>query len=280
MIKILLICISFILAIPVHHEIYPKKILIGTPITIISKIDIDTSLKFEPIFDKNLYDTIILDSLYKNNNNIIQKITLWDFGNFDLPNLEIIVLNKKGNLDTINIDNVTIAVDSTLINNNSIKMNKSLVSIASNNNIKFFGYILIIIFLLVLTFFIANRDSKINEQDEKILIYNKKRAISDIDELSINIELNDSIREYYVNISIILRKYLMCKYFINATKMTSLEILEYFKKININPLLIKKINIILKELDISKYSNKKYNHIKIIDNKKIIIEIINELDKL
>ena len=281
---VVFILFNFIFAnINYYNNIIPDKILVGTPITITSIINIDTIFTLFP--DKVYYNdnTMIIDTIYSSSNTIIQKIKIWDSGIFNVPKIKIKIFNNnKSYIDSFYIDKIEILVDSSSISIDNIIKNKNLKNIKSNIFINIIKYSFFI--LIGIIFFYLLYNGKIKDKSNKnifYLSYDEEVALKDLANIiNVNVNVYKEVEQYYFIISKIFKKYLASKFFINATKMTTNEIISLLnnKRVSIN--LVKKIENILIKIDLIKFSKIKLNEIQLLDHKNQVIHLIKEINIL
>ncbi|MAP66377.1 MAG: hypothetical protein CMF80_01595 [Candidatus Marinimicrobia bacterium] len=252
--------------------ILSKKNMIGMPLKIFTTIECNDSLKLFDIniTSKNDYD---LDTIFINKDTIIQEITVWnDHGIYISPHMTVYLSNNDILVDSIIVTGIEFLVDSTNLILNDIKDNKGLRNIDNKSYIAYAMYIIIIILVLIYVNFIKNKDIKHKNKYTKKKLYQYKDAIYDIEKLDLSNSNSDIIKNY-LNLSVILRKYLSTRFFINTEKMTSKEIFLFFEKNIHDKKIIKKLKTLFNEIDIIKYSNDTRN---IIDKQEIVV-LLNQI---
>ena len=278
---IVFILFSILYGLSAENEILPDKIFIGTPITITSVINIDPKLSLVPEYKFLSKTNIEIDSIIVNNNRIIQNLRIWNLGSHKTPRIKILIIDEKENkLDSIFIESIEINVDSTIIYNNTILDNKPLLSLENinsrNNNL----YALMFFISIVFFFIFYNKKSKLNNTKTIFKNYDKTNAVDDINKIKINFSSSIEIDQFYILISNIFKKYFSNKFFINANKMTSDEIIFFLKQKKINQNISLKLESILNSIDINKYSKNKSTNFQALEDKKNIIYIINIIEKI
>ena len=101
-------------------------------------------------------------------------------------------------------------------------------------------------------------------------------AMSELDKLVLPEKMESKQLEvFYISLSDIIKKYLLAKFFFNATKMTTDEILEYLR---INNIPINRLNDLLQEADLCKFAQKKYGATTLLEAKKTAQSILNDFE--
>jgi hypothetical protein len=93
-------------------------------------------------------------------------------------------------------------------------------------------------------------------------------AVDDLDKLVLPNEMGSiELEEFYISLSNILKGYLQAKFFFNATKMTTDEILDYLKMNNITT---DGLEDLFQEADLCKFAKKKYGVTTLLEAKKSV----------
>jgi len=243
-----------------------KKNMIGMPIEIVTTIDLIDTLKISNVslISKDDYD---LDTLLIKENNIIQRILVWNnHGIFSTPNLMVYLSNNERLVDSIQISGRGFFVDSTIISYDNILDNKGLRIIKNDTYKTVAIYVLIIFISIFFVLFINKRPKKSKNKYVLKNIYKYQDAKIDIEKLDLSNSNSDIIKNY-LNLSIILRKYISSKFFINTEKMTSKEIFHFFEKNIEDKDMINNLKMLFNAIDLVKYSN---DSSKIIEKSKVL----------
>jgi len=246
--------------------------MIGMPLKIFTTIEYNDTLKLFDIniTSKNDYD---IDTIFVNKDTIIQEITVWnDHGIYISPHMIVYFSNNDILVDSIIVIGKEFLVDSTNLMLNDIKDNKGLRNIDNKSYIAYATYIFIIILILISVYLIKNKDRKHKNKYITKKLYQYKDAINDIEKLDLSNSNSDIIKNY-LNLSVILRKYISARFFINTEKMTSKEIFLFFEQNIHDKKIINKLKLLFNEIDIIKYSNDTRN---IIDKEEILI-LLNQI---
>ena len=238
-----------------------------------------------PIFydlDKNNDFTQINKELTKSS--IIYELQFWEVGDILLPPIKLQIKNK-GKSEYLYIETDTIKVNSYLLNSDL-----NLKNLKSIKNINLYSkyqsiFLVIIIFsgLFIALYIIKNRPKKIVDL-YSAGNYTKsalKIALSDIKSLKIPIDINkENAGRYYLNLSVILKKYINSVFYIRASEMTTTEITQYFTYLQINKDILFKWESIIQKLDNVKYANKIPLDYELNEDVVELIEVIKILNNI
>ena len=267
---------------------------IGSPINysfIVSKPQ-DKIVKIDPLLFSEVFD---IDSIgIEINDQSIEKkyqVVFWDTGSFSLPALFLNVFSKDS------VYEYEISSDSLIINVVSIKSKEPGLSSISKGDILpikdpmiiknfpfdvFFSLLIIIILFLLILWILKKRRNNILEQNivDKIFDHPAAIALQKLKEIEIeSFSSENEIKEFYIDISYIIREFLENNYYVKALEMTTKEIKEN-KKLFVgvdNDELFDGFFNILYSADMVKYAkqSKKYNNC--IDHLNSTINIINDI---
>ena len=218
------------------------------------------------------------------NSSIIYELQFWEVGDILLPPIKLQIKNK-GESEYIYIETDTIKVNSYLSNSDlNLKNLKSIKDInlySKYQNI----FLIIIIFagLFIAVYIIKNRTKKTAD------LYNAGNytksaltiALSDIKSLKTPIDINkENVGRYYLNLSVILKKYINSVFYIRASEMTTTEITQYFTYMQINKDILFKWESIIQKLDNVKYANKIPLDYELNEDVVELIEVIKILNNI
>ncbi len=143
----------------------------------------------------------------------------------------------------------------------------------------FYSLILMFLFFIsiLIIVFTYKKNKKTYKKNKNSNLYKKEPIILAKEKLN-NLKF-ENVELFYLELSNIFRSYLKSILYYNTTKMTSLELIDLFKKINLESLLIDKIVNFVNHSDLGKYSNVNYNKDSLIMDRMKLIEIIDDLDK-
>ena len=218
------------------------------------------------------------------NSSIIYELQFWEVGDILLPPIKLQIKNK-GESEFIYIETDTIKVNSYLSNSDlNLKNLKSIKDInlySKYQNI----FLIIIIFagLFIAVYIIKNRTKKTadlysagNYTKSALTI-----ALSDIKSLKTPIDINkENVGRYYLNLSVILKKYINSVFYIRASEMTTTEITQYFTYMQINKDILFKWESIIQKLDNVKYANKIPLDYELNEDVVELIEVIKILNNI
>tara|TARA_B100001250_G_scaffold77925_1_gene63959 strand:+ start:9452 stop:10315 length:864 start_codon:yes stop_codon:yes gene_type:complete len=264
--------------------ISPDTLYAGSILKI--QINIDNLNIYEvPIFydlDKNDNYTQINKQLTKSS--IIYELQFWEIGDMLLPPIKL-KINNKGESEYYYIQTDTIKVNSYLSNSDlNLKNIKNIKNINLHSKYKIIFLVIIIILGLFITIYIIkNRSNKI------VALYSSgnyiksplKIALSDIKSLKVPMDINkENACIYYLNLSVILKKYINSVFYIRASEMTTTEITQYFTSQKINKDILLRWESIIQKLDNVKYANKIPLAYELNENVLELIEIIKILNNI
>ncbi len=252
---------------PYNTLLPSKKNMIGMPIKIFTTVELNDTIQIHDIniISKNDYD---LDTIFIIKDTIFQVITVWeDHGNYVSPNIMVYLSNNDILLDSIFVKGNEFFVDSTNLMLNNIKDNKGLRNINNESYKKYVGFMFIIILSLIIIFIASAKSKTYKNKFITKNTYQYEDAKNDIEKLDLSNSNSDIIKNY-LNLSIILRKYISTRFFIKTEKMTSKEIFYFFEKNIHDTEIINKLKKLFNGIDIIKYSN---NFSNIINKEEILI---------
>jgi len=223
-------------------------------------------------------EDISLSTISTDDRSLVLSLQFWRIGNYKFPSINIKAFNKDGTLDVFSTD---------LINFNVIARIGELENGLRNSKInKFFRLpftinqliLSIIIFLsLIVAYILFNKRQKLDSPlniSRNIDLFND--ALIELDQLAVTKEMdNKELEVFYISISDIIKKYLLGKFFFNANKMTTAEILNYLISNNIPNSGLKNL---LEEADLCKFAQKKYEVITLLEAKKTAKTILAKLE--
>ena len=252
--------------------------LLANPISITSKID-----KVNGYIGDTFYLSIVVEGVNKNEylfpdldnnekmtvrssrllyedvsekvNGIQFELVFWDTGNYKTPEYSVTFLNKSGNFDYSMSANVIDLRVSSIFPSDSQPTYKDIkgpVPVKDIFPFKKFLIIIILICLLIGIIFMWGRRIKpiYKKIDYSIIESPMQRAQRKLSEL----EPSLITKEYYSELSYIIREYIERKYFIHTLEMTTEEI-EYCNDfLKLNKKYFKDIIEILKKADKVKYA--------------------------
>jgi len=192
----------------------------------------------------------------------------WDLsiyypGTFQVAGFSAIVQNKNGSIDTLkSFDPMTIYVKTIAVDTSKafkpIKASKSIPypfkAVAKKWAPYIIGLAILVAILLFLWYKYKNKDKPKYVRPKTALDYHKE-AITKLKELEKQkLWQSGRIKEYYLNISEILREYLEGRFGLNAMESTTDEIIYEFKKFDEYKSLSPKLKEILQQCDLAKFA--------------------------
>ena len=267
---------------------------IGSPVNysfIVSKPQ-DKILKIAPL---EFSDVLDIDSIgIEINDQSIEKkyqVVFWDTGSFSLPTLFVNVFSEDSvyeygmSSDSLRINVISIKSKEpglTSISKGDILPIKEPVIIKNFPFVVFISLLILFILFLLILGILKKRQKNILEQNNTNKIFDHPAIIALRKLKKIEIESFSSknkIKEFYIDISYIIREFLENNYYVKALEMTTKEIKDNKKLFagHDNDELFDVFFIILHSADMVKYAkqSKKYNNC--IDHLNSTINIINNI---
>lgn len=273
--QILILCtiafclLPFVMLSQVTSTIDTTKIKIGEQITYKIQVEADTTdlvvfpegQTFMPL---EMIESYKVDTT-KNNAKfqLIKKygLTQFDSGSYTIPKQKIVVGTKTFFTDSLRVEVNTIAVDTTVQNLYDIKpIIKVEKAIGDWWKYLLIGLLAVALFAFILYWFIW-RKKPLTEEEEIALLppYDRaKLALKKLDES--DYLLKDELKDYYSELTFIIRKYLDEKVYDRALESTTDELIDRLtllrdaNKIELSPDDIKNIETILKRADLVKFA--------------------------
>ena len=244
--------------------------------TLKSKFPIDLS-NFTNFFENNDLIDLKIDSIYK-------KKEFTYYINFDVQSFDT---------GLVKIPSFEFLVDSQIILSNSLDLSFRNLQIPENSDIydiksplnipykfsEFINYIYFLLFLLLIFFLIIQLLRKKNNKNipiKKIEVKPHIHAIKMLKVLNSKNLLEDRlIKQFYIELSEIIKFYFDNEFNIESTESTSKETINLLRNIKLNPDLISKIEIFLNNSDLVKFAKVKPENN--VNNKMIdkAIELVN-----
>ncbi|MFL2983379.1 MAG: hypothetical protein ACJZ12_03195 [Candidatus Neomarinimicrobiota bacterium] len=211
-------------------------------------------------------------------NGIEFELMLWDTGNYKTPEYSINILNDSGNFDySISVNSIDFMVSSILSADSKVdyKGLKGPVPVRDVFPVKRVLIILALISLLLGIIYMWGRRIKpiYDKIDYSITESPKERAFRRLSVL----ESSLLTKEYYSELSHIMREYIETKFFIRALEMTTEEIASSSDFININKKYFADIVKFLHKSDTVKYARNIPRMDKKIKDKEFVDNIISKI---
>jgi len=284
-----LILTSWFLSAQVTSSIDSTKIKIGEQITYKIQVEADTTdlvifpegQTFSPLemIESYKIDTTKSDSKY----NFIKKygLTQFDSGHYTIPKQKVIIGDKTFFTDSLSVEVNNIVVDTTKQGLYDIKPIIEVEKSASN----FWRYLLYVLLILALVagliYWFVWRKKPLTEEEEIALLppYDRaKLALKKLDESQYL--QKEEIKEYYSELTFIIRKYLDEKVYDRALESTTDELIQRLKllkdgnQVELSNEDIKNMETIFKRADLVKFAKSKPDiDLAKIDRNTIDIEI-------
>jgi len=236
-------------------------------------------LKGLEIIDSAKVDTI--------NNMLIQKyiLTGFDSGAFYIPQQQVFVRNQAYLTDSLLINVATVEIDTTKIKKYPIKSIKSEHYVF--DDFKIYIYLLLVALAIIgfWIYYFVIRKRKVQEEKPLYKVLPPfEEAIYKLNELDNKLLWqNNQVKEYYSELTEIVRNYIERELQVPALEKTTDEIIEMLrdfhdaKTIYTSTETIKKLRELLQEADLVKFAKSKPISIEIEEDRKDAQEIISNL---
>jgi len=266
----ILFCFGFSVSFAqVKSSIDSTSIKIGEQITFKVEVNTDTTnlvvfpegQTFLPLEVIDSYDTDTLKKASKFN--LVKKygLTIFDSGAYTIPRQKIVVGDKVFFTDSIKVEVKDVIVDTTKQGLYDIKPIIEVKKIRGN----WWNYLLIIFLILAivggLLWWFIWRKKPLTEEEEIALLppYDRaKLALKKLDKT--HYLAHQELKEYYSELTLIIRKYLNEKVYDHALESTTDELISKLKllkdgnQIDLNPDTIKNLENILRRADLVKFA--------------------------
>lgn len=236
-------------------------------------------LKGLEIIDSAKVDTI--------NNMLIQKyiLTGFDSGAFYIPQQQVFVRNQAYFTDSLLINVATVEIDTTKIKKYPIKSIKSEPYVF--DDFKMYIYLLLAALAIIgfwIYYFVIRKRKVQEEKPLYKMLPPFEEAIYKLNELDSKLLWqNNHVKEYYSELTEIVRNYIERELQVPALEKTTDEIIEMLRDfqnantINTSKETIKKLKELLQEADLVKFAKSKPMSIEIEEDRKDAQEIISNL---
>ena len=250
---------SYLFSAVISIEVVPDSLYIGEIVKIhvtIDQLKINETPSFIDI-DNNNHKYSLINQIFRNNS-VIYEIQIWD-NDVIIPSIKVDIKNNNIFSYRLESKQIKIPIISTIdIKNQNFRPIKLMqTTILQHPYYKIFYYLIILFSFLILLycwrFKISTKIIKRYKKTQNIF----KKTNKAIDELEIPNNLNLlNVEKFYVNLSLICRKYIKNKLFIRATEMTSPQLNKYFEHENYNEKILLQWNKISRLSDMAKYAAK------------------------
>ena len=222
-------------------------------VSIIASITDVLEIKF-PKLDVDNKD-ITLSTIFSGDTSLVLSLQFWRSGHHRLPAIEIKTLSKDSILSVFYTDPIDFSILDRIEDlENVLRESKINKKVLLPFTITQLILILIIVLSAIVVYILSSKKKKGSTKDSlrKRDFFND--ALSELDNLVLPKQMDSKELEvFYISLSNIIKNYLLAKFFFNANKMTTDEILDY---LSINNIPINGLNDLLKEADLCKFAQK------------------------
>ena len=270
----------------VKAEIETSQIRIGEQFSFKVSVNVTDNVILPKLVLKGLevIDSVKVDTL---NNMLIQKyiLTGFDSGAYYIPQQQVFIRNQAYLTDSLLINVATVAIDTTKVKKYPIKTIKA--EPYTFDDFKIYIYLLLaalaIIGFWIYWFVIRKRKTEEDKPTYKVLPPYEE-AIFKLNELDEKLLWqNNKVKEYYSELTEIVRGYIERELKVPALEKTTDEIVEMLKNfneaqtINTSKETIKKLKELLQEADLVKFAKSKPLSLEIEEDRKDAQDIISNL---
>jgi hypothetical protein len=270
----------------VKAEIETSQIRIGEQFSFKVSVNVTDNVILPKLVLKGLevIDSVKVDTL---NNMLIQKyiLTGFDSGAYYIPQQQVFIRNQAYLTDSLLINVATVAIDTTKVKKYPIKTIKA--EPYTFDDFKIYIYLLLaalaIIGFWIYWFVIRKRKTEEDKPTYKVLPPYEE-AIFKLNELDEKLLWqNNKVKEYYSELTEIVRGYIERELKVPALEKTTDEIVEMLKDfneaqtINTSKETIKKLKELLQEADLVKFAKSKPLSLEIEEDRKDAQDIISNL---
>jgi hypothetical protein len=202
-------------------------------------------------------------------------LTGFDSGAFYIPSQQLLVNNRRFDTDSIRIEVATVPVDTLKNPMFPVKLNTAEPYIFDDFKPLLRGFILglfIVIFIYFVYNYFKTKDSKTTKSKPAIPPYDlAKSRLDALDQESF--VKSGRIKEYYSELTDILRTYLEDEYLIPAKESTTDELIEYIKDLKrlkrtgVQDEVVVKIKLLLQDADLVKFAKSNPSEIQLDQDK-------------
>ena len=225
-------------------------------------------------------EDITLETISFDDSTLFLSLQFWHSGVHEFPSIAINFIDKVGISKTYSTDPITLniydipqEIESTLRSN---KKNQKIQLPFTKYQILLVCLIFILIIISYL--FLARRNKRYISNDSLEKINFLEEALVNIDSLKLPDNMQSIELEYfYISLSDIIKAYLRQKFFFNATKMTTSEILMYLRSNNIPS---DGLESLLQEADLCKFAKKQYGFTSLLKAKERSKAIIFKFEEI
>ena len=270
----------------VKAEIETSQIRIGEQFSFKVSVNVTDNVILPKLVLKGLevIDSVKVDTL---NNMLIQKyiLTGFDSGAYYIPQQQVFIRNQAYLTDSLLINVATVAIDTTKVKKYPIKTIKA--EPYTFDDFKIYIYLLLVALAIIgfwiYWFVIRKRKTEEDKPTYKVLPPYEE-AIFKLNELDEKLLWqNNKVKEYYSELTEIVRGYIERELKVPALEKTTDEIVEMLKDfneaqtINTSKETIKKLKELLQEADLVKFAKSKPLSLEIEEDRKDAQDIISNL---
>ncbi len=279
--KIIYFIIFFISLIFANADIYfdvnQDSIHVGekTTLTITTNNSFVRLLEFPEIDVDN--EDITITTIEKNAHTLKLSLQFWTDGIHNFPSIKININYKNGSIVEFKTGNFEFNVLLRSVGDDG-KLRDNKINKDVQIPLTFLNFILfiIIIFTLIIIYNIFRKRKLITFQKASSIVDPLTEAMKNLDDISLpEKRIGSELEAFYIKLTTILKLFLMDKFFFNATKMTSTEIIKYLNNNNICNAALEKLFV---EADLCKFAQRKFGSTKIIASINTLRKVLKELD--
>ena len=270
----------------VKSQVETSKIRIGEQFTYRISVNETDNVILPKLELKGLevIDSAKIDTL---NNMLIQKyiLTGFDSGAFYIPQQQVFVKNQAYLTDSLLINVATVAIDTTKIKKFPIKSIKK--EPYTFDDFKMYIYLLIAALLIIgfwIYWFVIRKRKLEEDEPTYIALPPYEEAMHKLSELDEKLLWqNNKVKEYYIELTEIIRGYIERELNVPALEKTTDEIIETLNDfhdantINTNKETLRKLKALLQEADLVKFAKSKPLAPEIEEDRKDAEEVVHNL---
>ena len=263
----------------IYVDVRQDSIYVGDKVQLIMTVnnpDIEI-VKFPELEVDN--EDLSLLTLFSDDNSIKLSLQFWKEGSHNFPSIKINIKFKDKSSEVFSTEPIEFiilqrgsGIENNLRESKQIKILR--LPITSRQLI----LTLLLLITIISIYIILSKKQKLDKKINTIKNINiLNDAIAKIDNIKLPNEIhNRELENFYIALTDAIKKYLMNIFFFSASKMTTDEILTYFR---FNSIPHQDIESLLKEADLCKFAKKKYGATKLIEAKKTAKSIIIDLER-
>ena len=278
---VIILCISSLFAnLDIFTSVSSDTIFVGEKIDMTISINKTYLLNIDfPKLDVDNKD-VTIETIAFDDSTLILSLQFWQSGIHEFPPVKINFINEKGIQNTLYSDAISLNVlDITLGIENTLRGNKNNQKI----QLPFTKYqillICLIFILIIISYLFIRRRNKVYKSKDSFKKINfMEEALVKIDRLKLPDDMQSiELEQFYISLSNIIKKYLLQKFFFNATKMTTSEILIFLQSNNIPS---NGLDSLLQEADLCKFAKQKYGSTTLLKAKEKTKTLLFNFEKM